>query len=241
MRCMHEASLYDENSFITLTYDEDNLPSNGSLKPRDLQLFMKRLRKHVWKHERKHLRFYGCGEYGDESKRPHYHALLFGHDFGDKIFYKHSRSGEPIFTSETLTRLWDKGHAPIGSVTFESAGYVARYVLKKRNGPEADQYYDGRVPEFSRMSRGHQGGIGRPWLVKWKKDVYPHDYVVVNGKRCKPPAYYDTQMCPDLMEEIKSIRKERAAEHEDNNTPERLAVREEIQKIKQDRLLRREI
>ena len=202
---------------------------------------MKKLRKE-YDHK---IRFYMCGEYGDDTLRPHYHAILFGHDFDDKKFHAKSKSGEPLYTSENLGRIWGKGHCPIGSVTFESAGYVARYALKKITGPDAEAHYRGRTPEFSLMSRGGtgegQGGIGSPWLKKWATDVYPHDYVVVNGKRCKPPKYYDSLMDEEMIEEIKSIRKTRAAEHEDNNTDERLAVREEIQHLKQEKILRREI
>ena len=233
---MHEASLYEENSFLTLTYDDENLPEGFTLVKRDFQLFMKRLRKN---YEPKKLRFFMCGEYGDDTGRPHYHINLFGHDFEDKEFYKRSKSGEPLFVSRDLERIWGKGHCPIGSLTFESAAYTARYNLKKVTGKEADKHYAGRLPEFALMSR--RPGIGEPWLQKWHTDVYPHDFVVVNGKKCKPPKYYDTLMCDDFIEEIKDIRKARAEEHADNNSDERLAVREKIQTLKQERILRREI
>ncbi|AXL14714.1 replication initiator protein [Microviridae sp.] len=235
MRCMHEASLYEENVFITLTYDDEYLPSDRSLDVTHWQKFMKRLKK---SYGGKKIRFYMCGEYGDETQRPHYHALLFGHDFEDKKFYKFSKSGERLYTTDRLERIWGKGYCPIGNVSFESAAYVARYALKKITGERAGAHYEGRIPEFSTMSRNK--GIGEPWLRKWHTDVYPHDFVIVNGKRVKPPKFYDDMLSHRYISDIKDNRKERAEEHAENNTDERLAVREEIQQRKQAQIVRTE-
>lgn len=238
MRCMHEASCHEQNCFITLTYEDEKLPKDLSLNKRHWQLFMKKLRKNE---NGKKIRYYHCGEYGEETQRPHYHALIFGHDFEDKRFYKRTQRNEILYTSETLERVWGLGFCPIGSISFESAAYVARYQLKKRTGPGARQHYQGREPEYATMSRGGTGGlggIGQTWLNKWAHDVYPHDYVVVNGKKVKPPKFYDSKLPEDWLEEIKQIRKERELEHEWNNTDERLAVREFIQSEKQKNVRR---
>ena len=195
MRCLHESSLYDFNSFITLTYDDFNLPVGGSLDYVDFQKFMKRLRKRVGSK----VRFYMGGEYGSEgTMRPHFHACLFGYDFPDKVYYKKTSSGEKIYTSKLLESLWPYGLSSVGNVTFESAAYIARYCVQKVTGDLAQAHYrvitdDGeiidRVPEFNHMSL--KPGIGADWLKKFRTDVFPRDYVVINGVKTKPPKYYD--------------------------------------------------
>ena len=127
LRCSHEASMYDENCFITLTYREDALPPLGSLDKRHFQLFMKRLRK---RYPKKTIRYFQCGEYGEKLSRPHYHACLFNHDFDDKKLFKVEGENR-LYVSEKLTQLWPYGYSTVGAVTFESAAYVARYVTKK--------------------------------------------------------------------------------------------------------------
>lgn len=191
VRCMHEASLYDENCFLTLTYATENLPPNNSLRKSDFQDFMKRLRKEYGSG----IRYFHCGEYGENFGRPHYHALLFNHDFSDKRFYS-ERNGHRIFTSNSLSRLWPQGFSVIGDVTFESAAYVARYVMKKVTGKPAEAHYGGRLPEYITMSRGSKklgtGGLGKGWYDRFKSDVYPLDRVVVRGSDTRPPRFYDS-------------------------------------------------
>lgn len=247
IRCVHEAQLHEDNSFITLTYNDESLSESRSLVPRDFQLFMKRLRK---MHEPKRIRFYHCGEYGERFGRPHYHACLFGHDFEDKKLWKKSND-QDLFRSEELETLWPYGHSSIGTVTFESAAYVARYIMKKISGPAAERHYRyidpetgeifDRVPEYTTMSR--RPGIGRGWLDRFSSDVYPGDFVVLNNKKLRPPKYYDQQfelMYPGDMEKIKRDRKLSLNKHKENNTPERLRVREQVQ-LKRLELLPREI
>lgn len=195
MRCLHEASLHESNAFITLTYDDFNLPPGGSLIYQDFQKFMKRLRKRIGCK----VRFYVGGEYGSQgTMRPHFHACLFGYDFPDKIYYKKTGSGEKIYTSKLLESLWPYGLSSVGNVTFESAAYIARYCVQKVTGDLAEAHYrvitdDGeiinRTPEFNRMSL--KPGIGSDWLKKYSADVYPRDYVIIRGVKVKPPKYYD--------------------------------------------------
>lgn len=184
MRCVLEASLYDQNTFLTLTYNDANLPADLSLSKRHLQLFMKRLRKRFGND----IRFYAAGEYGDRSLRPHYHLILFN-------FYP--PDGElirlrpmPLYISESLLKLWPFGYHSFGMVSFDSASYVARYCTKKITGPTAEAHYAGREPEFALMSR--RPGIGAPWLERFQTDVYPSDTVVLrDGLKLKPPHYFD--------------------------------------------------
>lgn len=237
MRCVHEASLHQENCFLTLTYDNEHCPQNMSLNKRDWQLFMKRLRKDE---PDTPIRYYMCGEYGDQYQRPHYHACIFGYSFPDKTFYKYTgeSSEHSLYTSDQLDHLWGHGIATIGELTFETAAYTARYVMKKVNGQDAEEHYQGRMPEFTLMSR--RPGIGKGWFDKYSSDVYPHDFTVLNNKKLKPPKAYDVyyEQAGGDLESLKLKRKEHAELHSDNNTPERLKVREEIQQRKLERLKR---
>lgn len=139
-RCMHEASMHKKNVFITLTYSDEHLPYDQSLDLDHFQKFMKRLRK---KHP--HVRFYHCGEYGEKTGRPHYHAILFNCDFLDKKIYT-IRNENPVYVSQELNNIWGYGLCEIGSVTFESAGYVARYCTKKITGDFAEEHYQWLLP-----------------------------------------------------------------------------------------------
>jgi len=259
VRCMHEASLYEDNAFITLTYRKENLPKNGSLDVKHFQDFMKRLREpSCWPDEtrpyieNRKVRFFHCGEYGEIHLRPHYHACLFNLDFPDKTYWQ-TVNGQDYYRSATLEKLWPAGNSMIGQVTFDSAAYVARYITKKITGERADWYYKeenpdtGEVislkPEYVTMSRGK--GIGYGWFEKYKSDLYPDDFVVVPGKnkakKCRIPKYYDQLLereAPLEFAKIQAKRKVGAHAHEENNTPRRLEVREEVQILKFQRLIR---
>lgn len=236
MRCVHEASLYDDNCFITLTYSDDMLPRDGSLNKEHFSGFMKRLRDRIDYHK---VRFYGCGEYGETTFRPHYHSILFNYDFPDKEFFATSRSGHKLFTSNFLDDVWGFGHCQIGSVSFESAAYVARYVMKKVTGKVAEDHYAGREPEFNLMSR--RPGIGREFFDKYMSDMYPRDYAVVNGVKCRPPRYYDGAyevVDPKRFARIKGRRVRRAKTHAVDNTDARLSVREQVTAFRVSRFSR---
>ena len=242
---MHEAQLHDDNAFITLTYNDDNLPTDGSLVPEHFQKFMKRLRKEI---EPKRVRFFHCGEYGDDFERPHYHACLFGYDFEDKKFLK--REGEhDLFTSEQLDEVWGKGYGFIGSVTYESAGYVARYITKKITGARASEHYcrdtrNGSVvelqPEYATMSR--RPGLASDWFDDYENDVKHYDEVIVNGHPRKPPRYYDKlleEQDPEQLRINKLRREADAATRAHDNTPARLASKEAVKKAQLNQLTRR--
>jgi hypothetical protein len=245
IRCVHEASLHQQNSFVTLTYDDEHLPADKSLHLEDFQLFMKRLRK---KFVGKQIRFYHCGEYGEQTFRPHYHVCFFGLDFDDKIVWKKSRNST-LYNSEILTKLWGKGYAVIGDVTFESAAYVARYIMKKVTGKNADEHYTrcdletGEIfklkPEYTTMSR--RPGIANNFFEKYKNEIYRDDFIVMNNKKMRPPRYYDRSyeiIAPDHLLKIKSKRIKKAKKFLTNNTDERLLVREKLTKKRVSRLAR---
>lgn len=235
IRCVHEASLHDANCFITLTYNNANLPSDGSLDLDHFQRFMKRLRK---KHGE--VRFFHCGEYGSSLGRPHYHACLFGFDFADKKLWKVTESGSRLYRSESLEQLWPYGYSSIGDVTFESAAYVARYIMKKVTGKKAEEHYNGLKPEYTTMSR--RPGIASGWFEKFSSDVYPRDEIIIRGKKMKPPRFYDSQfevLDPDAMSDIKVRRKKQAKKRSADNTYDRLEVRRKVKESQIKSLIRR--
>jgi len=164
-RCMCEYMSYKERGlpacFITLTYQDADLPRSNetgfpTLCKRDFVLFMKRLRKEV----KQKIRFFACGEYGSTTERPHYHAIIYGYDFGDdRYVFGWNFRRDLFYRSPLLERLWPSGNSLIGSVSYDSCCYVARYLLKKQKGAGAAVYTEKDiVPEFVTMSR--RGGIG---------------------------------------------------------------------------------
>ncbi len=238
MRCVHEASLYDDNCFITLTYHDLCLPAGGSLVKKHFQDFMKRLRRQI---EPKKVRYYQCGEYGNELGRPHYHAVMFGLDFEDKELIS-QRDGNLLYTSEFLAKVWGHGFVTLAEVNFETCAYVARYVMKKITGKNAEDHYlrcdeDGVAwwlqPEYCTMSR--RPGIGRKWYEEFKNDVFPSDEVPVPGSGVykNVPRYYETILKSedqDSFEEIKRLRKQFYFAHGEEYTPERLMSKYKVKK-----------
>jgi len=256
MRCMHEAQLHEHNCFLTLTYDDTHLPSDGSLHHKDFQLFIKRLRKKLGNTR---IRYYMVGEYGESFGRPHFHACIFGYDFHDKKLWKRTSAGSMLYRSEELETIWTLGYSSIGDVNFESAAYAARYIVSKQTGKDVDpnhyHYCDLKTgelvkltPEYNKMSlrpmsgkKGDPGGIGAEWYKKYKTDVYPHDYVVVRGKKMRPPKYYDQlhyKENPFIHEEILYNREKNGKLNSEDNTPERLIVKEKVMQAKLQQLKR---
>lgn len=239
-RIVHEASMYEENCFITLTYDPEYLPWRGHLVKEHFQKFMKRLRKRFAPRK---IRYYHCGEYGDQLDRPHYHACLFNLDFSfDQKLFSDDR-GLSLYTSETLQKLWPYGFSTVGALTYESAAYCARYVLKKVTGNQAHDHYSrvdlstGEVyqlePEYTTMSR--RPGIGKGWYEKYKEDLFPSDEVPVPGRGVfkKVPRYYEKQLGAESEIELENIKHRRrvfADAHGSDYTPERLMSRYKVKK-----------
>jgi len=231
VRVMHESQMHDNSVFLTLTYDEDHVPSDFSLRYRDFQLFMKRLRKKKGK-----VRFYMCGEYGDGNSRPHFHACIFGCFFDDREPWRVSASGFQLYRSAELESIWTDGSCEIGDVSFESAAYIARYCVKAVTNPGAEWILDPetgelyeRPREFTRMSL--KPGIGATWFQKYRSEVYPHDRVVVRGKEMKPPRYYDKFLKEELSfdaDDLEYKRYLKAMKLDTDNSPEGRKAREVV-------------
>lgn len=269
VRIMHEAKLHEHSCFVTLTYDDEHLTPGYTLNLADWQNFMKRLRHRMLKppfrdehlielppdapfeelHQAQRLRFFHAGEYGKTSERPHLHACIFGTAFlEDRKFHTRTSQGNVLYVSKILEETWGKGYAPIGDLTFESAAYVARYIMKKWNGDDNElehgfvdhlgEVFPRKTP-YTTMSR--RPGLGTGWFKKYGSDVYPDDFVVVNGKKTRTPKFYDgllEYVDPSLLESIKNRRVENAKRHSKNNTERRLQDREHILLKKIDQLKR---
>jgi len=226
---MHESSLHESNCVVTLTYDEDHLPADGSLDKLAFPGFIRRLRRRGAS-----ARYFHCGEYGERELRPHYHACLFGFDFGDKVQCEASKSGADQWVSAELERLWPFGMSKVGTLNFESAAYIARYVTKKVTGQRAAAHYE-RVnpltgelvqvePEFATMSR--RPGIGAGWFAKFGEEVFPSDEVIVRGRSCRPPRYYEERLSEGDLAAVKSARLPESVRRVSERGAERLHVRE---------------
>lgn len=217
VRCVHEAQIYgDRNSFITLTYDEKNLTSD-KLKYSDFQAFIKALRTKIHEDylrkrypgdtqvlrraryraispeerkaiiQRNAIGVFAVGEYGDRKKRPHWHALIFNWRPIDGLLKYTSELGDDVYTSEELSSLWTKGISEFGSVTFKSAGYVARYASKKlTHGDDGQHDYEPIARTSSRNA------IGKKFIEKYWQDIFLRgEMILEGGVRCGIPRYYE--------------------------------------------------
>lgn len=264
-RCLLESSMHEKNCFVTLTYrpaDMARCCPHGSLNPKDLQDFWKRLRKAYPDAE---ISYFACGEYGSKSERPHFHAIIFNFDFDDKEIVKASKHGSKeykLYSSSTLEKIWSHGICRIGDVNYESAGYVARYTLKKHYGKLADKFYNGRIPEFTRVS--NKRPIAKEWLLKHVNEVYgnvakwyelaqspdgvPDKYFdlmdvvhLPNGRTVRPPKYFDVLLQRDFPEFAEAVKSHRL-QYLQNKDPESFkrldqldnSMKKKIKKLKRE-------
>lgn len=252
-RIMHEAQLFPRNAFVTLTFDDEHVPSDYSLDYSIFQRFMKRFRKAVSPLE---VRFFMCGEYGQAPReppfipRPHFHAAVFNWFPDDAKFLKRLSSGHELFTSAFLSSVWTDGFSSVGELSFESAAYIARYVAKKISisdespdkwirhyaRPLLADFSTGEVPvvvpEFARMSL--KPGIGFRWFQAFRASNY-RDYIVVNGSKMPVPRYYSKlleKVSEDVYSSVKVQRYEKALEMESEGTPDRLRAQEAVAKAR---------
>lgn len=259
---MLETSMHKQNMFITLTYDNNHIPADGSIDKRELQLFFKRLRKKINPIKIKYL---ACGEYGEKFGRPHYHACVCGVDLRamDGELFGPGRSGSSRFrqlakpvlsegfggragesprppdknyilsTSKVLDSLWGNGFASIGDLTFDSAAYVARYCLKKITGENEENHYKGKEKEFALMSR--RPGIGFEWFLMYSDDIIRANKLIVNKDlQLSVPRYYNNIIQSVDKKTMNKMKLERRLKiNKEDNTWERLLTRERVQKHNQ--------
>lgn len=192
IRAVHESKTHENNIFLTLTYNDKNL-KDGRLNYLDFQLFMKSLREKITRNikdpdlrKELHVSFMVTGEYGDKTKRPHWHAIIFNYRPNDAKHKYTSDRGDIVYTSDELSTLWGRGNIEFGTVNMDSAGYVARYAAKKL-GHGHDQDHD--YHPVHKTSSKH--AIGKKWIEKYYKDVFSKGYIVLeNGEKSGIPRYY---------------------------------------------------
>lgn len=234
-RIMFEAKKYECNFWLTLTYNDDNLPIaekmnfgeetftnygdemwiTGTLVPDHITTFLKSLRKNYERKGHKGIKFYLCGEYGEKTKRPHYHIVLMNCPLDISQFYgSHIDTNfKAHWKSHELKRYWDKGIHDICELEWSDAAYTARYCAKKifKTVSNRDYAANGKEPEFVRMSRG----IGKDYFLENKEKIIKQDGVVAktvkgNVTKVKMPRYYMKLIekeNPQLFEDIKKSRK----------------------------------
>lgn len=214
-RCLIEMKQHKESWFVTLTYNDLHIPMHefldyntgsveriASLQKRDFQLFMKRLRKN-YKYDNK-LRFFAAGEYGTQSLRPHYHAIIFGLHLDDTVFYKRSSQGFSYYNSSFLDECWQKkGFVVAAPACWETCAYTARYILKKQKGKDSKVYEDFNFePEFTLMSR--KPGIARGFFEDNVEKIFSQDCIYVptmEGSKAIYPSRYYKKLFQALDEE----------------------------------------
>lgn len=239
-RLAQELHFHADASFCTLTYADEWLPPNHSLSVRHVQLFIKRLRRAI---HPKRISYFVAGEYGEKTLRPHYHAIIFGHDLrGPKVIGK-SRNGEHLrYNSPALEALWSDpetrqpyGLVEAGSVTPSSIAYIAGYCVKKVGQALSPIVIDENgefipaEPEFILASKNP--AIGLRYWQKYGQQAVNHDNVIIDGKKKPLPKYYSKKLQDDYPEEVirvKTARIQRAKQNTANRSRARLAVREEV-------------
>lgn len=183
VRLVHECENWKDKVFLTLTYADECLPAGNTLVKRDVQLFLKRLRRAI---EPLKIKYFACGEYGSDenTSRPHYHLIIYGISLTHPVFKKlNSIYGVNYYS---LGNIWPFGFISVGDVTPERCAYVAKYCLKKLGGKMADDYYQGRLPEFSLCSRG----IGLEWCLKHSERLNRDMMIRFGKKMVSIPRYY---------------------------------------------------
>lgn len=229
-RCLAEASLHQFNWFATLTYSPEHLPEHGSLCHRDWQLFAKRVRKRLGP-----FRYLMAGEYGEQTLRPHYHALLFGLDIPDVDRFG-VRRGYPVFRSRLLSDLWRKGHVELGTVTASSARYCAGYVLKQCGMPQPVDPETGELmpvaKPYGRMSL--RPGLGDGWIRRYFPEVFAHGACHAQDQKFRIPGRFRdilSEIDPTAFESLQARAIEIARQSPDTSRA-RLQTRERVQLAK---------
>ncbi len=265
VRIVHESYMHLDNhgnSWVTLTYRDPSectaeqfkkghyIPADYSLEPQHVSKFIRSLRKANQDHK---IRYFYCGEYGDENQRPHYHVCIFNHSFNDQELFK-DREGVYTFTSASLDKHWPYGFSTVAELNFETASYTAGYCFKKITGERAKEHYlrcdeHGEAywlrPEYIRMSTGRNKpcGIGAGFYEKFKTDIFPSDETPVPGHGTEKlvPRYYSNILKsedPATMALVTKLRATFINAHRADFTPERLRDKYKCARARENRLKR---
>lgn len=207
-RAYAESLSYKDNCiFLSLSFDDDNLifgkKGFPTLSKEVLQTFWKDMRYYCGK-----LRYLACGEYGDNTHRPHYHAIVFGVSKDNPVF-------TDLFYSPRKKsfigrcKAWKYGEVCIGDVTIGSCQYCAKYVVKRRTGKSGNAYYEkyGILPEFATMSR--KPGLGYQYLIDNMDLIKSRNFVMLKGSKIKLPRYYENKLFEDGSDELEEYKFEK--------------------------------
>lgn len=206
VRLRDESRFWDECSFVTLTYNKENLPSNGSVNSVDPADFVLELRKYICRSFKKcsnnksksctgqcpKIKTFGCREYGPKLSRPHYHLCIFGFQFPDLSNPK-LRSNEFskkkwfVYRSKICASLWGRGFVQIGNLEPAAAEYVCGYTVKKIRGHAKDGHYGDKLPEGV-VCRSK--GIGFRFVSKYKDFLLRNGMVSFRKSKVPLPRYY---------------------------------------------------
>lgn len=215
VRIYHESLLHNESAFLTLTYNDKNLPPHSGLQYADLFKFWKRVKQQLIRKHSIKLRYYAVGEYGDKTLRPHYHACIFGHAFvHDRMILR--TTPHLLWTSPILEQAWGLGNVSVGALNFRTARYTASYVTKKLRSKQQYVRTDEQTGELIKLEQPRSfmsRNLGKDWWIQNYNYVTAHDHVVIDGRRQKPPRCYDKWLqqrneIPHQM--LKEERKERS-------------------------------
>lgn len=259
LRAAHEAKMVEASCFLTLTYDREHLPVTwkavsdegqrlalahphrvapygGSLRRRDVVLFMKRLREHLWRNFGVRVRAYYVGEYGSRKMRPHYHLLLWGWDFrSDRRREVDSGGGHPMWSSKLVDELWGMGLCRINELGHEVAKYAAKYALKSLGGKQELRSLVGGglvevEPPFDQLPHGR--ALGLSWLDRYWSDVFPRGVVLLRGGIELPVPLAYMKVCkerePDVFERVVYERGLEGFKRFEHVMPARLRARETV-------------
>lgn len=237
VRLQHEGFMHKQSFACALTYADEHLPYAGSLSPRDLELFLKRLREKSARVDGAGaIRFNGIGEYSDRW-RPHYHLIIFGWWPSDSVPAGKSQKNNREYSSELVESTWGKGRVTLQPFSSGAADYIAAHDAAKvaKDGPrrprpvfdEAGRYVGQRIPEFRRAS--NKRGIGYPFFEQYGEQMLANGWTVAAGKRVPIPSYYLRCALPTNPARVLELIAERELmlwERRDDSTPLRLQARE---------------
>lgn len=247
-----ESKKTNHNYFITLTYNDENLPENNTLVKDHLGKFLKDIRNDFQNHHNHTgIKYLACGEYGTQNGRPHYHAILFNCPFPTDTFYEAKIiDNEYFYRNKMVEERWKYGYSYVSTSNWHTIAYVARYVTKKIYGTHAEEYYTSKriIPEFIRCSKG----IGKEYWDENKEKIIKYDEIIIKNKKLstsiKPPEYYMRMLKKENEQAYEQIKNKRRKENNnlqkllDQQTSvgrlERLEI-EEKTKLRQSTLLKR--
>lgn len=219
-RCYLESLCHKTTYFITLTYDDKHLVFGdkglATLEKDALSNFMRKLRD-KFGHDL-NIRFFGCGEYGDQTLRPHFHLILFGCPLDDldynmpdmskplnekgqyPIFRRKNSQGDYVYFSQAIFDCWQKGKVEVEDASWNTMAYVSRYIMKKQKGRGKEIYERlGIISPYLRMS--NRPGIGYTWFLENKDKLLETDFLAVKTNQgaysTHPHRYFEKLMMKD--------------------------------------------